>query len=607
MATKGGPNPVLDSSLILNLDSINLDSYKEITTGNLWNYPASIMSSGLYGWNTWGQSTILNSGNALSVTYVSGHMGAYNYFEADMSISLVAGKTYIVSFDAKTVGGSNTAYGWLNDNYGLGTTAFTNIMTRYSIRFTCNAISWATYLAVWGLSAGNVVTMTNFSLVEVGTTWTDLSGNGNIGTMINGPTYDYSDSSIAFDGVDDYGSVAHNTSLNINNIITLSCWIKTSDANAALIDKRDSTADGYGLFLVNSGGGGKLHLRINSFAQTSSGIILSDNVWHYVCGTYDGTYIRLYVDGNLDNAPINVGLSTMSTTGSLILGCLFDLSYSIYTYSGKISNVQIFNRALSASEILQNYNALKSRKKFNATGGIITIVDGYKIHTFNSSDTFTTNMSGDVEVLVVAGGGSGHGGGGGGGGGVVRHNKFSVFGNTVVTIGAGGTGGGGNGINSTFSTLTAIGGGSGGEYGQNGYNGGSGGGGASYTTATGGLGVVGQGNSGGAVTSGVVGAGGGGAGTIGGNGGSHVGGNGGNGLLISISGYPVYYGGGGGGGAPASLNVGTGGLGGGGVGGYLVNSSGNGVPNTGGGAGGGYNGAGGTGGSGVVIVRYQVK
>ena len=246
----------------------------------------------------------------------------------------------------------------------------------------------------------------------------------------------------------------------------------------------------------------------------------------------------------------------------------------------------------------------------------------------------------NIEVLVVAGGGGGGGsyGGGGGAGGLIYNGSFSVTPSTqyTVTVGAGGAAGarnntspgnyGGVGGNSVFGSLTAIGGGGGGAYsGQStvasSQNGGSGGGGGSVGSGNnlnGGTGTAGQGNNGGAaLNTGGYGAGGGGG--AGGPPGPmnvrDVGQGGGIGLNFSISGTPTWYAGGGGGaGYSPTLNsatYGAGGLGGGGRGGtFNPNSDGvAGTASTGGGGGGATDisgGNAGAGGSGVVIIRYNI-
>ncbi len=265
-------------------------------------------------------------------------------------------------------------------------------------------------------------------------------------------------------------------------------------------------------------------------------------------------------------------------------------------------------------------------QKIDCTGGTITYLGGYTIHTFLVSGTLTCPSSLTAEVLVVAGGGGGSSrfGGGGGAGGLIYYDSYSINGSVInVIIGTGGTGntnGGGlydgtNGGNSTFGSLVAIGGGAGRSTSGNGFNGGSGGG-IQEGGRTPGQGTGGQGNNGG-TTVGVlyVGSGGGGAGSTGGSTGAKSSptrytGDGGSGLSYSISGTSVTYACGGGGGAYQGLGVGgEGGAGGSGSvsggkgGGTTAGSAGTANTGTGGGGGsqsnGGYNG-----GSGIVIVRY---
>lgn len=257
-----------------------------------------------------------------------------------------------------------------------------------------------------------------------------------------------------------------------------------------------------------------------------------------------------------------------------------------------------------------------------ATGGTITNVNGYRIHTFTTvgASTFTVTSGGDVDVLVVGGGGGGGGGngstgahysgGGGGAGGLIYNTSIPVSAGTyTVTVGSSGTGyavgDGDNGGNSVFESMTAIGGGGGGKYATNGKNGGSGGSpGRDKITPVAGSGTVGQGFSGHIFAGG----GGGGAGEPGGT--DAPGYQGGDGLQYSISGTPVFYAGGGGG-AQISAAPNYGGDGGGGLGNNNVVTTpgpgGSGVANTGGGGGGSGNGySAGSGGSGIVIIRYSI-
>jgi hypothetical protein len=253
-----------------------------------------------------------------------------------------------------------------------------------------------------------------------------------------------------------------------------------------------------------------------------------------------------------------------------------------------------------------------------ATGGNVSYYGNYKIHTFLSSGNFIVTYDGDytIEYLIVAGGGgSGEAvvlysaSGGGGAGGVVSGNFSNLdLGTYPITIGNGGAINS-NGGNSTFNSLIAYGGGRGSSnYYPTGHNGGCGGGGHAgrYGGAfPGGSGSQGFDGGNGAVLTYASSGGGGGMGAPGGNG-DWTAANGGNGIISSITGSSVYYGGGGAGSREGTSTFGTGGLGGGGGA-----SNKNGTPNTGGGGAGGFttniSTQGGTGGSGIVIIRYRYK
>jgi hypothetical protein len=259
-----------------------------------------------------------------------------------------------------------------------------------------------------------------------------------------------------------------------------------------------------------------------------------------------------------------------------------------------------------------------------ATGGTITYVGPYVVHTFTTSDTFTPS-GGPIECdYVVVGGGGGGGsrrGGGGGGGGAVRAGSTIFATAQTVTIGAGGAGGVGsadvtrNGAagsaSSIGSVLTAAGGGygagggtAGSDPGGAGGCGGGGGGTDVTVTSAGGTGSAGgNGGTGNGSGSSAVGSGGGGGGASpanGTNGASGVGGNGGAGKST----FAGTFGGGGGGGATTS--GGTAGAGGGAAGATGGVNGSSAAANTGGG-GGGTNSTnnGGSGGSGIAVIRYR--
>ena len=267
----------------------------------------------------------------------------------------------------------------------------------------------------------------------------------------------------------------------------------------------------------------------------------------------------------------------------------------------------------------------------SAVGGTTTSASGYNIHHYTGAGVFTPSFSGSIEVLVVGGGGGG-GSGGGGGGGVVYQAAYTVAAGQAIAVQVGAGGGvdpsqgraltGTNGGNSTFGSIVGYGGGGGGGAGLSGLSGASSGGTGADTAAASGQATQGFRGANGAANDGYVGGGGGGgAGGVGTRGlygadgygystSSSPGGNGGIGAMHAISGAQTYYGGGGGGGpntnAADTVTGGSGGLGGGGNGARRDRGPGlAAAANTGGGGGGGdYEGLGGPGGSGIVIVRY---
>ena len=477
---------------------------------------------------------------------------------------------------------------------------------------------------VFNIDAANLV-----SYPSVGTAAYNLTGS-NILTLSNGLSYQsgYGGYFLS-DGTDDGLTTPDASNLDLSTF-TLEGWVwwnQHKDYASLLVKGPGGNGNlfNYCFFfyagnIVCGFGDGSSFYNVSINTPTT-------NTWHHIVGTYDGTTLKFYLDGVLATSNGIVATPYQNT---------YDLNViqTAYPIDGRVANARVYNRALTATEVLQNYGATRGRFQFYgayANGGTVTTLTqngvNYRVHTFTSSGTLSVTQSGSVEVLVVAGGGSAgsalYHSGGGGAGGFLYKGGYQINDNTTitVTIGAGGAAPstqvtkGNNGSNSVFETLTAIGGGGGGTY-QNatGLNGGSGGGGGAESGifGNGGQGTTGQGFSGGdyngAGSNNKVGGGGGGASQAGQTGtGVGTGGNGGNGQASVISGTNTYYAGGGGGSTEAfDINT-TGGLGGGGNGGPDAGQ--NGTVNTGGGGGAGERlspATTGAGGSGIIIIRYPI-
>jgi hypothetical protein len=199
---------------------------------------------------------------------------------------------------------------------------------------------------------------TPLSYPGTGTTWTDLSGNGNNGTLENGVGYNSSNGgTLSFDGVDDYIS-GSSASIPISNAFTISAWVRHNTlpnsiqryltmANEVGVIRHDGgTQSGQLHFYIKTSGTLKLNLRVNN--------ALVINTWYYIVGTWDGTTSRLYRNA------IQIGTDTPG--GTLDGGNLnYFLSLSAESLNGNIAQASIYNRALTASEITQNYNAFRGR------------------------------------------------------------------------------------------------------------------------------------------------------------------------------------------------------------------------------------------------------
>jgi hypothetical protein len=204
-----------------------------------------------------------------------------------------------------------------------------------------------------------------------GTTWTDLSGKGNIGTL-NGPTYSSANSGVfVFDGSGDYISFTSASELQFLNRLpyTLEVWMyPTSNPGAStwtgIFNREDSSVgsrDGYNIYL--NGGSGTLHLAAERFCTGTATAVGKDynnsdllNIWHHVVATYDGTTLRLYRNGVQLNSGTSTGNIT-NTSKALEIGRRGTGSYFI----GRLNGQKIYNKALSATEVAQNFNAHRGR------------------------------------------------------------------------------------------------------------------------------------------------------------------------------------------------------------------------------------------------------
>ena len=196
------------------------------------------------------------------------------------------------------------------------------------------------------------------SYPKTGSTWFDISNNGNNGTLTNGPLYTGSNyGAIVFDGVDDW--VNTGDILNTTGSFSITSWIKiVGDRIYPIVSKWDSSGGvnnkRFFLFRVNTT---TLQFFDSNSTLTVGGTVTS-NTWTETTVVINGSNSQLYINGVPSGATFSPTLS-IKTGVNLGIGCY---SYSLDNFfSGSIANTKIYNRALTQTEITQNFNALRGR------------------------------------------------------------------------------------------------------------------------------------------------------------------------------------------------------------------------------------------------------
>ena len=223
-------------------------------------------------------------------------------------------------------------------------------------------------------SGGNIF-VTNVSYFKLEDSCNNLIGNGSNGTLVNGVSYNASNGgSFGFDGIDDYvtagalsGSFASFTVIIWFYPTSVTSHENPIDCNYSY----NETTGNIGPRLEMNDGGNLTWLYSdktdtnNSFyfhTVVSSG--LSANTWHCACITFNGTGSTTYYNGNptgITSTIIGTPTGFIGVVNNVTLGRGFHLGGADRIFTGRVSNVSIYNRALTDSEIQQNFNATRGR------------------------------------------------------------------------------------------------------------------------------------------------------------------------------------------------------------------------------------------------------
>ncbi len=220
-----------------------------------------------------------------------------------------------------------------------------------------------------------------------GVTATDFSGNANTGTLINvadpaTATSGWTSSgrlngALLFDGLDDYVNSGHGSSMNTTDAITIGVWVYIFDTSldnnnnyyrAVLGRAIDAN---YGFLLTTFPGGGIVfNYKSGGVQYTQQTPTVSMNTWYHIVGTFDGSSIKIYTNGQ-DTSYVG-GFYRDHGSNDLLIGAR---AVGVGRFKGIIDDVRIYNRALTAADAFELYKwpGPASTTITNATLGAATL------------------------------------------------------------------------------------------------------------------------------------------------------------------------------------------------------------------------------------------
>ena len=279
--------------------------------------------------------------------------------DEDIATSISPPTGYTTALNMDSQGGANDA--------GL---SGATIMTAYKLLATAAAEDPGAFTSSNGgaidPNKGISIALRSENTTTSTSTWTDLSGKGNNGTLTNGPTFDSGNGgSIVFDGTDDY--VTTGTTLTDADELyanTGNAWSTSSWFNVDVISGVNKTVTGrsggfgvlasYGVWINDA----NLRVILRGGTTTDISTSIATNTWYNVVVTWDGTTANGYLNGEYYTT-IPVGTASNQTTYNFNIGAT--QSGLLHYFDGKISQTLVYNRALTAAEVTQNFNALRGR------------------------------------------------------------------------------------------------------------------------------------------------------------------------------------------------------------------------------------------------------
>ena len=379
-----GPKAVtVTDGLVLWLDAGNSGSYNpttppvELVKNGTFNTNVSewITSNSSNDWVSSGKMKITRTGISSQTTY--------------QVITTQPGVTYAVSADITAFGIGNTERS-RGDLYVVNGSGWTGTQLFYDQVFAIGELLDLNLSGIGTFTGISTTTTIGFGVSTIGSnpiynsidvdnvsvrtlTWNDLSGNGNNGTLTNGPTYDSADGgSIGFSSTS-YAFIPHSSSLDFNTALTISIWFYSGIVppleTFLYLKGRTDENDPYNPLIAVNGeyrwsSGRDVSLGNRSTYTPPAGYI-QNNTWYNLTVSHtSGVIPNIYKNAILSTShSITEGTADLELTpNSLPVGINADIPRGkISDFNGKIALIQAYNRVLTSTEVEQNFNAFRSR------------------------------------------------------------------------------------------------------------------------------------------------------------------------------------------------------------------------------------------------------
>jgi hypothetical protein len=195
-----------------------------------------------------------------------------------------------------------------------------------------------------------------------GTTWRDATSSGFNFTLTNGPVYSSSNLGFFTFGIDDIATAGYNTALDTQTP-TVEVWVKTNalDQNGFWFEK-GSVNSQYALFQEGQALRWRMNIggSITQLTATTASFMNTSN-WFQVVGTYTSGSRILYINGVQVATDTQTGTIATNSSGMSIGAYGGNSGSNGYFYNGALSICRVYNRVLTAAEVLQNFNAARGR------------------------------------------------------------------------------------------------------------------------------------------------------------------------------------------------------------------------------------------------------